>query len=65
MTLTSKELEIIRLMADGYSNKMIAHAQVGYQESSIETVKARIYTKMKVRNGCECVAVAIRNKLIS
>lgn len=61
--LTEKEIEIIRLMSEGLSNKMMG-PKVGLQDASIETVKARIYKKLEVNNGCQCVAVAIRTGII-
>lgn len=61
--LTEREIEVIRLMAEGLSNKMMV-PKTGFQEGSIETVKCRVYKKLKVKNGCECVAVAIRRGII-
>jgi DNA-binding NarL/FixJ family response regulator len=61
--LTEKEIEVIQLIADGKSNKVIAELS-GYRDSSVETVRARIYMKLGVPNGCACVAYALRNKLI-
>ncbi len=62
-TLTAKEIDVIKLMADGHSNKIIADLS-GYQEGSVETVRVRIYKKLGVKNGYECVAYALRNKII-
>ena len=63
-TLTAKEIEVIQMMADGFSNKEIAQ-KAGYKsDSSIETIRTRLLQKLSVKNGCECVAYALRNKLI-
>ncbi len=61
--LTEREIEVIRLMADGLPTKSMKDA-VRYTESSIETMRYNIYKKMKVKNGCQCVAVAIRTGII-
>jgi DNA-binding NarL/FixJ family response regulator len=63
MILTSKELEIIRLMAEGNSIKMIREA-TKYSECSIETFRCNLYKKLGVKNAPHCVAVAIRKGLI-
>lgn len=62
-SLTSKELEIIRLMADGVPNKAIG-GLVGLSDTTIETYRIRMIHKMKVKNSCNLVAYALRNKLI-
>lgn len=61
--LTEREIEVIRLMAEGLPTKSMKDA-VRYTESSIETMRYNIYKKMKVKNGCQCVAVAIRTGII-
>jgi DNA-binding NarL/FixJ family response regulator len=63
MILTSKELEIIRLMADGNSNKVIA-MRTGFSAATIETYRIRMIHKMELKNSCELVAYALRNNLI-
>lgn len=62
-TLSQNEIEVIKKMAEGLSNKMM-RGTVRYSEASIETVKYNIYKKLGVRNGCECVAYAIRSGII-
>lgn len=61
--LTEKEIEVIQLMADGHSNKTMA-GRVSFKESSLETIRQRIYRRLGVKNGCECVAKCLREGII-
>lgn len=61
--LTPKETEVLKLLVDGYSYKMIASEQ----EVSIDTVRTHIkniYRKLHVNSMSEAVAKAIRQKLV-
>jgi len=62
--LTEKEIEIIRMIAEGLSNKEISF-KVDYSYGSLETIRNRIYLKLRVRNAPHCVAYALRNGIIS
>jgi DNA-binding NarL/FixJ family response regulator len=62
-TITNYEKQIIKLMADGLPTKIIKD-KIGFSECTIETYKYNLYRKLGVRNGCECVAVAIRSGII-
>lgn len=61
--LTIRETEILRLLVNGYSYKMIAdHVRI-----SIDGVRfhiRKIYDKLHVHSATEAVSKAIRNKLI-
>jgi DNA-binding NarL/FixJ family response regulator len=63
MILTSKELEIIRLMAEGLTTKEMVRV-LNMPEATLETYRCRLFVKMGVRNGFHCVAYALRNGLI-
>lgn len=63
MILTSKELEIIRLMAEGFTTKEMVKI-LSMPEATLETYRCRLFVKMGVKNGFHCVAYALRNKLI-
>jgi DNA-binding NarL/FixJ family response regulator len=61
--LTPREIAVLDCIAKGMYNKMMSPV-TGLAVASIETYRARIYMKLQVKNGCECVAVAIRNGII-
>lgn len=59
--LTNREMEVLRLMADGCSNKQIARKL----DITIRTVKfhtANVYTKIKVNSRCEAIAWVWKNR---
>ncbi|MBL4586861.1 MAG: response regulator transcription factor, partial [Flavobacteriales bacterium] len=61
--LTPKETEVLKLLVDGFSYKMIA-AEL---EISIDTVRSHIkniYRKLQVNSMTEAVAKAIRQRLV-
>jgi DNA-binding NarL/FixJ family response regulator len=61
--LTKKELEILALMVDGMSYKMISQKCF----ISFETVKTHIrniYAKMKVSTMTEAVVLALRKRIV-
>jgi DNA-binding NarL/FixJ family response regulator len=52
--LTKKQQQVCELVALGWSNKEIA-AKLGVDSRTIETHRANIYDRMKVRNAVELV----------
>jgi DNA-binding NarL/FixJ family response regulator len=52
--LTPKQAQVCELVALGWSNKEIA-AKLGVDHRTIETHRAKVYDKMKVRNAVELV----------
>ena len=56
--LTKRELEILRLMAGGYSNKEIAHA-LGTAEGTIKNHASSILSKLGVRDRTRAVLKAL------
>ena len=61
--LTSRELEILEFLVQGYSYKMIANkCDISY--STVNTHISHIYEKLQVESGTEAVAKALQNKII-
>ncbi len=60
---TSRELEIIQLLAEGSSNKEVAGA-LGISEKTVETHRATIMRKLGLHSIGELVRYAIRNHII-
>lgn len=61
--LTNREIEIIRLLADGLSNQKIADL-LGISHRTVDTHRTNIMQKVKVKNVAELIKYAIVNKLI-
>lgn len=61
--LTSRESEIVQLIAEGRSSKEIA-AGLGISDQTVETHRANIMRKLCVHSVSEIVRYAIRNHLI-
>lgn len=62
--LTAREVEIVRLLADGKVNKEIA-AKLGITARTVETHRARIMLKLGVHSLAELIHYAIRNNIVS
>lgn len=61
--LTDREQEILRLIADGSSNAVIAN-RLGISERAVKKCVERILTQLRARNRVEAVAAASRLRLI-
>lgn len=61
--LTGKEIEILQLMVQGYSYKMVA-AELNNTINTIRFHIKNIYTKLHVHSATEAVTRAINDKLI-
>jgi DNA-binding NarL/FixJ family response regulator len=61
--LTSREIEVVRLMAGGYSNKEIAHA-LGTAEGTIKNQVSSILAKFGVRDRTRAVLKALEAGLL-
>lgn len=62
-TLTEREMEVLNLIARGYSNKQIAK-ELSIKEDTVKAHISNIFSKLDVRNRVEAVAVALKNDLI-
>ena len=61
--LTSREREIVRLLAEGKSSKEVA-SDLGISVKTAETHRANIMRKLDLHSASELVRYAIRNRLI-
>lgn len=61
--LTNREIEILKMVANGYTNKLISQEFFISQDTVKEHV-SNIIKKLGSKNRAEAVAVAIRKKLI-
>jgi NarL family two-component system response regulator YdfI len=61
--LSSRELEVLDLLAEGISNKLIAH-RLNISEHTVKTHVASIFAKLGVSSRTEAVSQAIRRGLV-
>jgi DNA-binding NarL/FixJ family response regulator len=61
---TPREVEIIRLLAEGQANKKIA-AALGITIRTVETHRAKIMLKLGLHSLAELIHYAIRHKFVS
>jgi DNA-binding NarL/FixJ family response regulator len=61
--LSSREIEVLRLVADGHDTKEIA-ARLCYSERTVKNVLHEITTRLQLRNRSHAVAYAMREGLI-
>ncbi len=61
--LTHREIEVLKLVVEGYSNSVIAKELI----VSIHTVKAHlesIYYKLEIHNKVQAAVYAVRNHIV-
>ncbi|MFL5740652.1 MAG: response regulator [Flavisolibacter sp.] len=63
-TFTERELQIIRLIAEGLASKEIAD-KLGLKKRTVESYREHVLHKMEVSNTAGLIIYAIRNKIIS
>lgn len=61
--LTAREVEVLKLLAEGLRNKEIGEA-LHITERTVKNHVAKIITKLNVKSRTEAVSYAIKNKLI-
>lgn len=62
-TITSREIEIIGYLADGYSTKEISE-KLFISSKTVERHKSNLFKKMKLRNTAHMVKVAVEHGLL-
>jgi DNA-binding NarL/FixJ family response regulator len=62
-SLTSREREIVQLIAEGKINKQIAHI-LDISVKTVETHRATAMHKLKLRSTAELVRYAVRNNIV-
>jgi len=62
-TLTSREREIVQMLAEGKSNKEIAN-KLSISVKTVETHRAAVMRKLEINSIVELVHYAIRNQLV-
>lgn len=62
-SLTRREREVLRLIADGLTNKDIA-SRLGLSVNTIETHRKHVMEKLECHNAAEMVRFAVRVKLV-
>lgn len=61
--LTTREQEVLRLLADGHPTREVAH-RLSYSERTIKNVIHDVATKLNARTRSQAVAAAVREGLI-
>ena len=62
-TLTSREIEVLRMLAEGLANKNIAF-RLGISEHTVKFHITSIFTKLNTSSRAEAVAIGMRQGLI-
>lgn len=61
--LTSREMEILKLVATGLTNKEIADKLI-ISQRTVDAHKNHIMQKLKLKSSAELIIYAIKNKLV-
>ncbi len=62
--LTAREVEILTLIANGYSNTQIGKL-LGISHRTVDTHRTNIRNKLSVHNLAEMIKYALKSKLIA
>ena len=62
-SLSMRELQVLRRLAMGHTNREIAHAY-SLSIKTVDTYRARLLKKLDLRNNAELIRFAIQNRLI-
>lgn len=62
-SLTNRELEVLQLLAKGYTNKEISE-RIYLSTKTIESHRSKIYTKLNLKTRADLVAYALQHKLL-
>jgi DNA-binding NarL/FixJ family response regulator len=63
-TLTTRETEVVQLIAEGKSNKEVA-AILGVSKRTVEHHRANIMVKLRLHSSTQLVLFAVRNKIVA
>jgi DNA-binding NarL/FixJ family response regulator len=61
--LTRREMDVLRLLGQGYSNRSIAKA-LGLSEATVKTHVERVFRRLEVNDRTEAVVKALRLRII-
>ena len=62
-TLTTRELEILQFITDGYTDREIAE-ELSLSDKTVSTHRKNILRKLKLKNTALLIRHAIENKLV-
>ncbi|MFY9268491.1 MAG: response regulator transcription factor [Candidatus Manganitrophaceae bacterium] len=62
-SLTKREQEVIRLVAEGYKNREVAE-RLGIRVKTVETHRANIMNKLALRNVAQLIRYAIQKGFV-
>ena len=62
-TLTSREHSVVQLVAEGYTNKQIAHV-LSISPKTVETHRAAVMRKLTLTSSAALVRYAVRNGIL-
>jgi DNA-binding NarL/FixJ family response regulator len=63
-TLSTRELQVLRRLAKGHTNREIAGAY-NISIKTVDTYRSRLLKKLNLRNNAELSRFAIQNRLIA
>lgn len=63
LTLSTREREVLRLLAKGHTNTDIAH-MLSISPKTVDTYRSRLMQKLNLQKRSELVAFALHNKLL-
>jgi DNA-binding NarL/FixJ family response regulator len=61
--LSSREREVVQLVAEGKINKQVAH-MLDISVKTVETHRASVMNKLKLHSTAELVRYAVRNDMV-
>lgn len=61
--LSAREMDVLKLLVDGASNKMIA-AQLNLSENTVKSHLSHIFSKLRVSSRAEAVSVALQRGIV-
>jgi DNA-binding NarL/FixJ family response regulator len=61
INITDKQLEVLKLIADGYSSEEIAK-KLGNSKKTIDSIRIEMLNKFQVTNAASLVAYGFRKK---